>query len=80
MTTMPAKIGSKATSTQEIKGKQFDPHVVRAFCRLLLKEITSEAPRVLTSTAGRGYDREMVLAALIPMVNLSAEACAAATG
>jgi len=48
-------------------GTQFDPAVVRAFCRLLLRELNGEAPRVLTSTSGRGYDHEEVCAALASM-------------
>jgi len=38
-------------------GKQFDPEVIRAFCRVVLKEISGDRPRVITSTAGRAYDR-----------------------
>jgi putative nucleotidyltransferase with HDIG domain len=50
-------------------GRQFDPDVVRAFCRLLLKEVNGQAPRILTSTSGRGYDRDRVSAALVSMAN-----------
>jgi len=37
-------------------GKQFDPEMIRAFCRVVLKEINGDRPRVITSTAGRVYD------------------------
>ena len=47
---------------------QFDPGVVWAFCRLVMKEITGETPRVLTSTSGRGYDKKFVVNALNSMI------------
>lgn len=45
-------------------GKQFSPDVVTAFCRLVLKEINKEKPKVLTANAIRNSDlkntRQMV--------------------
>jgi putative nucleotidyltransferase with HDIG domain len=42
-------------------GRQFDPLVVLAFCKLMLKEVTRKARgRVLTIAAEKGYDRKLV--------------------
>jgi len=49
-------------------GRQFDTGVVRAFCRLVVKEISGEAPRVLTATSGRGYDKKLVVSTLNSMI------------
>jgi HD-GYP domain-containing protein (c-di-GMP phosphodiesterase class II) len=50
-------------------GKQFDPQVIKAFCRVVLKEINGDRPRVITSTAGRGYDRRAATEILTTLIN-----------
>jgi len=50
-------------------GRQFDPAVVRAFCRLVIKEITGDCQRVLTSTSGRGYDKKIVVSTLNTIID-----------
>jgi putative nucleotidyltransferase with HDIG domain len=50
-------------------GRQFDAGVVSAFCRLVMKEIAGELPRVLTSTSGRGYDKKLVVTTLNSMID-----------
>lgn len=59
-------------------GKQFDPGVVTAFCRLLLKEVNNETrSRVLTSAVDRSFDRQAVSQILGSMIT---ECSAAAAG
>lgn len=61
-------------------GKQFDPNVVLAFCRLMLKEVTRKTrSRVLTLAVERGYDRKAVAELLESIVvELSADLPASA--
>jgi len=57
-------------------GRQFDTSVVCAFCRLVVKEISGEALRVLTSTSGRAYDKKLVVSTLNAMIeDLAPLAC-----
>jgi putative nucleotidyltransferase with HDIG domain len=54
---------------QRQSGKQFDPGVTAAFCRLLLKEITGEAhKRVLIPMIGLGFDRVEITEMLGSMI------------
>ena len=50
-------------------GTSFDPEVIRAFCRVVLKEINGDRPRVITSTAGRGCDRHAATEILASLIN-----------
>jgi putative nucleotidyltransferase with HDIG domain len=59
------------TALGELKrnaGRQFDPDVICAFCRLVVREITGETPRVLTSTTGRSYNKKLVVSTLNSMM------------
>jgi putative nucleotidyltransferase with HDIG domain len=62
---------SLETALEELNrnaGRQFDPEVVRAFCRLVVKEMVGDMPRVLTSTSGRGYDKKLIVSTLNSMI------------
>jgi putative nucleotidyltransferase with HDIG domain len=64
---------SLEAALEELKrnsGRQFDPGVVSAFCRLVMKEIAGELPRVLTSTSGRGYDKKLVVSTLNSIIGV----------
>jgi len=63
---------SLEAALEELKrnsGRQFDAGVVSAFCRLVMKEIAGDVPRVLTATSGRGYDKKLVVTTLNSMIN-----------
>jgi putative nucleotidyltransferase with HDIG domain len=50
-------------------GRQFDPHIVLAFCKLMLKEVQRKTRgRVLTIAVERGFDRRNVVLVLEKMI------------